>query len=100
MTTPSTVAVDAARGGRPVAVCAFGLDLAAYAPLRTLEGAVDLASFLAAPADELLRRNEAFLSRALLPGAAAHRIAGAIETRLIRPREGTSRMASVAESVN
>jgi hypothetical protein len=103
VTTPSTVAVDAVRAGRPVALFGYGLDLAAYAPLPVLQSAEDFRRFLARPDDQLLQGNEAFLARTFLPGPAAHRIAGAIETRLAEPRaDATPRrpMSSLKESVN
>jgi hypothetical protein len=103
LTTPSTVAVDAARAGRPVALFAYGLDLSVYAPLTTLESAADVARFLSAPEAELLKAGESFLSRAVLPGAAAHRIAGAIEARLDETAAHGGRksaMFSLAEPVN
>lgn len=102
-TTPSTVAVDAARAGRPVALFGYELDLSAYAPLPVLQSAQAFGDFLAAPERQLLRANEAFLLRAFLPGPAASRIAGAIETRLAEQRVAlTSRrpMSSLKESVN
>ncbi|WP_091739964.1 hypothetical protein [Phenylobacterium immobile] len=102
-TTPSTVAVDAARAGRPVALFGYGLDLSAYAPLPVLQSAEDFLRFLGAPEAKLLRTNEAFLARAFLPGPAAHRIAAAIETRLAEQRANAPArrpMSSLKESVN
>lgn len=103
VTTPSTVAVDAARAGRPVALFGYGLDLSAYAPLPVLQTADDFGRFLAAPERALLRSNEAFLARTFLPGPAAHRIAAAIETRLAEQRTGLAPrrpMSSLRESGN
>lgn len=79
ITTPSTVAMDAARAGRPVAVLGYNLDLPLYAPLPIIRARQDWTDFLSAPNDEHLWCNEAFLARALLPGSANHRIASYIE---------------------
>ena len=78
LTTPSTVALDAARTGRPVAVLGYDLDLPLYAPLCVIRSGEDLQAFLDDEGDDHLLRNEAFLSRARLPGRADHRIAARI----------------------
>ena len=78
LTTPSTVALDAARTGRPVAVLGYDLELPLYEPLPIVRGPEDLGGFLEMGLDDALRRNEAFLRRAVLPGRADHRIAAAI----------------------
>jgi hypothetical protein len=82
ITTPSTVAVDAVRAGRPVAVAGYGVDLDLYAPLPVLSSSEDWDSFLSEDRMELLTRNEAFLARAIIPGCADHRIAAKIEKTL------------------
>ncbi len=82
LTTPSTVALDAARTGRPVAVLGYDLDLPLYEPLPILRGGDDLERFLDEDPDAALRRNEAFLERARLPGRADHRIAALIAAAL------------------
>ena len=82
LTTPSTVALDAARTGRPVAVLGYDLDLPLYAPLPVIRTREDLGRFLDEDADAALLRNEAFLARARLPGRADHRIAARIAERL------------------
>lgn len=79
ITTPSTVALDAARQALPVAVVASGLDLPAYEPLPLLEAPADWRQFLASALDQdarapLVQRSCAFVSRVLLPGDAAGRI--------------------------
>ena len=78
LTTPSTVALDAARTGRPVAVLGYDLELPLYDPLPIVRRAQDLDAFLDMPIPDALVRNEAFLKRAVLPGRADHRIAAAI----------------------
>lgn len=85
LTTPSTVALDAVRGGRPTAVLGYDLELPLYEPLPIIRRPGDLDRFLEAPIEDGLRRNEAFLRRAQLPGRADHRIAAAIAAAL---REG------------
>ena len=82
LTTPSTVALDAARTGRPVAVLGYDLDLPLYTPLPIVRGLQDLDRFLDEAADAALPRNEAFLARARLPGRADHRIAAHIAAAL------------------
>jgi hypothetical protein len=82
LTTPSTVALDAARGGRPVAVLGYDLDLPLYEPLPIIRSMADLEAFLAADEDEGLLANERFLRRASLPGRADHRIAARIAEAL------------------
>jgi hypothetical protein len=87
LTTPSTVALDAARSGRPVAVLGYDLDLPLYAPLPIIRDLSDLEAFLAAPVEDGLLRNEAFLGKSQLPGRADHRIAARIAAAL-RERRG------------
>ena len=85
LTTPSTVALDAARSGRPVAVLGYDLELPLYEPLPIIRRGGELEAFLDAPPPDALLRNEAFLRRTVLPGRADHRIAAAIAGAL-RPR--------------
>lgn len=82
LTTPSTVALDAARTGRPVAVMGYGLELPLYEPLPIVRGPEDLDAFLEDEGETYLLRNEAFLERARLPGRADHRIAARIAAAL------------------
>lgn len=82
ITTPSTVAVDAARAGRPVAVVGYDLDLPLYAPLPILRASEYWDRFLKDRGASWMSDNEAFLARALLPGRADHRIAARIEAAL------------------
>lgn len=46
VTTPSTVALDAAQARKPVAVASYGLDLADYRPLPMLNGLADWVRFM------------------------------------------------------
>ncbi len=86
VTTPSTVALDAARARRPVAVAAYGLDLPRYEPLSRLDEPGDWTTFVdavaAAATDDLLARGGRFLAATLAPGAAP---AEAIARQLLDP---------------
>jgi hypothetical protein len=93
LTTPSTVALDAARTGRPVAVLGYDLELPLYAPLPIIRSAADLDAFLDGPPDGALRLNEAFLRTAGLPGRADHRIAARIAAALAP--QGAKRAAAL-----
>ncbi len=78
ITTASTVAVDAVRAGRPVAVIGDGDNLmSAYAPLPVLNGAKDWLDFVRSPgtAAQVAERNEMFLRRNFLPYRGDWRIA-------------------------
>ena len=46
LTTPSTVALDAALAGKPVAVLGYSLDLPLYSPLAIIRSEVDWDDFL------------------------------------------------------
>ena len=83
LTTPSTVALDAARTGRPVAVLGYDLDLPLYEPLPIVRRTRDLDAFLEMTTEDALARNEAFLKRTVLPGRADHRIAAAIARAMV-----------------
>jgi hypothetical protein len=86
LTTPSTVALDAARTGRPVAVLGYDLELPLYEPLPIVRAMAELDAFLRMRIEDALLRNEAFLKRTVLPGRADHRIAAAIATALVQKR--------------
>ncbi len=86
LTTPSTVALDAASTGKPVAVLGYDLDLPLYEPLPIVRSFEDLAGFLADDSGEHLIRNEAFLRRTRLEGRADHRIAARIAAELAKGR--------------
>ena len=78
ITTPSTVALDAARREMPCAVFADSLDLAQYRPLPLLRSSDDWMGFVqrALDNDETLREaSKAFVARVIVPGDAARRIA-------------------------
>ncbi len=79
ITSPSTVALDAARTGLPVAVVAHGLALDNYAPLYQIQAAAQWADFVARLFDDTCRKrltdaSDTFVARVVLPGDAATRI--------------------------
>ena len=81
ITTPSTVAVDAARSHCPVAVVAYDLDLPNYEPLPLLRDLRDWQNFLALADDKSQLENvKAFLRTRLTPGNAVERIVNRIIT--------------------
>jgi Glycosyl transferases group 1 len=80
ITTPSTVALDAARYGLPVAVFAGGLDLSNYQPLLLLQSLTDWQDFIKAALDAeqsgiLKKAASSFVERVLVEGDGAQRIA-------------------------
>lgn len=80
ITTPSTIALDAARYGVPVAVVTYGIEAQNYAPLPRLEQNADWRDFV----DEIQRglydrrKLDAFFADAAVPGDAVARILTAI----------------------
>jgi hypothetical protein len=79
ITTPSTIALDGALAGVPVAVTRYGLDLSYYAPLSLLDNIDDWQRFLNQVSDksghrQLKLNGEKFLSRVLVPGDPAAKI--------------------------
>lgn len=89
VSTPSTVALDAARAGKPVAVAGYDLDLPLYEPLPILRSGEDWRRFLResdrAQLAELGRR---FVERAIIPGDGAVRLLDHIAADVLgrRPR--------------
>lgn len=87
ITTPSTVALDAARRALPVAVFAGDLDLTNYQPLPLLKTEADWRAFVAAALHaggrtQLGEQSIAFVERVLVPGDAAGRIAADIASMI------------------
>jgi hypothetical protein len=76
VTTPSTIAVDAARYGLPVALVTYGLAANNYMPLPRLERAEDWLAFIEQTRRGTYDRTKlaAFFADAVLPGDAAARI--------------------------
>jgi hypothetical protein len=71
ITTPSTVALDAALARKPVAVVAYGHDLPAFQPLPLLQSAADWIAFGGhASSPDTARKRAAFVTRNTRPGAA------------------------------
>jgi hypothetical protein len=92
ITTPSTVALDSARLGCPVAVVAYQLALAEYTPLNLLRSTDDWKDFVRSLENQgeitALKQNASdFLDAILIPGDAAGRIIDRIvaDTRRILP---------------
>lgn len=80
ITSPSTVALDAARQGLPVAVFAGALDLSNYQPLPLLHSPADWPGFVNAALDAEQRGTlesaaAAFVARVIVNGDGAQRIA-------------------------
>jgi hypothetical protein len=79
ITSPSTVALDAAQAGLPVAVVAHELALKNYAPLYEIRFAAQWTEFVSGlfddtPRKKLAEASHTFVSRVVLPGDAAIRI--------------------------
>ena len=80
VTTPSTIALDAAMAAAPVAVIRYGQDIPYYAyyePLPLLDNARDWHDFLEAVQTkraQLKKTSQSFLKRVSLPGNAAEHI--------------------------
>ena len=71
ITTPSTVALDAAELGVPVAVAAYGLSLDVYEPLPQIQNMADWLAFIDSSLigrDALLDKNDIFRQRTRLDG--------------------------------
>jgi len=78
ITTPSTVAIDAARSHCPVAIVAYDLTLPRYEPLPLLHNGEDWQGFVCQvekPGEQSMAGVKAFLRDRLVPGDAAERIA-------------------------
>lgn len=76
ITTPSTIALDAARYGLPTAVVAYGIAAENYAPLFRIEAAADWAAFLGQvrAGDHDMTRVRTFRDAAIVPGDAVTRV--------------------------
>ena len=102
ITTPSTVALDAARAGKPVAVVGYGLDLSVYRPLPVLTGSEDWMAFLHNITDDgrkgvLLDQAYEFVARTIHPGVAAANIVHKIEDDLRVQSTGWGRTGERAD---
>lgn len=79
ITTPSTIAIDAALAGVPVALARINLELDVYEPLAMLDTTDDWNQFLNQSNDaigrpRLLEQSANFLQRAILPGNGSNRV--------------------------
>jgi glycosyltransferase involved in cell wall biosynthesis len=102
ITTPSTVALDAARAGKPVAVVGYDLDLSLYRPLPILTRSEDWMAFLHDITDDvrrgpLVNRASEFVARTMCSGSAAVNIVRRIEADLTARRTVWGRTGVVAE---
>ena len=91
ITTPSTIALDAAWEGRPIAVAGYDVDTCTYAPLPKLAGPEDWVRFVTGidtPAirRELIALSLRFVDAALLPGDGAANAARVIAREAQRAR--------------
>ena len=87
ITTPSTIALDSALLGAPVAVTRYGLDLSYYAPLSLIDGISDWLTFLDILTNEDKQNHsklngERFLTRVVVPGDSATKISDLMTERL------------------
>jgi hypothetical protein len=89
ITTPSTVAFDAARLGRPVAVVGYRLDVKDYEPLPIIRSVTDWATFLSQIRVGEARRHieervSSFVAQVLVPGDACSRILSEIAAEIVQ----------------
>ena len=87
ITTPSSVALQAAQAGLPVAVVGGGLDLSRYQPLTQLSKHKDWIEFIKriedpAGFDSLRHLSSDFVARVIEPGNAAYRIIADIRAHI------------------
>jgi len=87
ITTPSTIALDSALCGVPVAVTRYGLDLDYYAPLSLIDDLDDWWRFLDRLTDEhqyhhLKLNGKRFVSKVLVPGDSAVKISDLVVRQL------------------
>lgn len=90
ITTPSTVALDAARLGRPVAVVGYDLVLEKYHPLPILRESYDWADWVNQLTStegyhQLQQIEQQFLQKQILPGDATSRIFTYIMQQILYP---------------
>lgn len=87
ITTPSTIALDAAQLGRPVAVTQYDLDnVDTYSPLLKLQGSDDWIRFITEPSRPADRdAQKAFLERVCRPGDATSSILNEILRKVHAP---------------
>lgn len=93
VTTPSTVALDAALAGKPVAVVGYGLDLPVYEPLPILRSGADWSAFINQDADaaRVGDCSRAFLRRNVMRSSSADHV---IDDIVRRSGAGASHVAA------
>lgn len=96
ITTPSSVALDAAQCGVSPAVAAYHLDLPAYTPLPLLRGVEDWLAFLDRPADSSTA--EGFVRACLMDGDPRALLTSAVRSALQAER-GSTRHAAAQDDV-
>lgn len=92
VTTPSTISLDAATQGKPVAVVGYGLNLDFYTPLSRIAQSSDWSAFLQEVQHEpqgFSGRLQAFSRRHLIDGDARDRILHGIVERVASPHSTT-----------
>jgi hypothetical protein len=91
VTTPSTIALDAARLERPVALAAYGLDLTNYRPLSLLRTGNDWSAFLVSALGErrgdTVELSKRFAASATMEGDAVGRMLEVVANRIGLPRQ-------------
>lgn len=102
ITTPSTVALDAALQRVPVAVAAAGMELGRYEHLRLLRTPADWTAFLQQAADPLQRQpliegGDRFVQQAVLPGDGALAIVADLRAVLAGGADGPAPPAVCAQ---
>jgi glycosyltransferase involved in cell wall biosynthesis len=93
ITTPSTVALDAVRAGKAVAVAGYDLDLPVYDPLPILRSKEDWRDFLAGLPERARHQDRfaAFLQRHVLSGNPVRRILDFIAAEFNQGTRGPGR---------
>lgn len=102
ITTPSTVALDAARANLPVTVIGYDLDLSCYAPLTVSSTSDQLRDFVRSMneksgCDHLLNLSGLFVEKYTLPGDAAKKIVDDLLVHLSVRSSGTAQLAMSAK---
>ncbi len=100
ITTPSTVALDAARMDCPVSVVSYGLELPNYAPLSTINSQEDWTCFvrqLQSPEEKIKTQNQArqFVDRNIIAGDAIARIVELITADISAKNSSKRKLISV-----
>ncbi|MGD1913447.1 MAG: hypothetical protein ACFB2X_22200 [Rivularia sp. (in: cyanobacteria)] len=105
ITTPSTVALDAARMDCPVSVVSYGLELSNYAPLSTINNQEDWTSFvkqLQLPEEKITAQNQArqFVDKNIISGDAIARIVELITADIFAKNTSKGKLITVGKYKN